>query len=174
MTRTIWTIFRSGVLRSLHMKFEFNWPSGFRGEDVWKCWRTYGCRSDWYTISSPMSLRLRWAKNIQLTESINSTKQIVHAGCQYSKICLKQPLKKGNTKILIKIGSLMKVERIAECSPWSILQYFWPALNDNWSSYFSGGLRQVLLYNQQSIYIYACKCLSHCVGKVYYQIVNCG
>ena len=39
------------------------------------------------------------------------------------------------TKILlIKLmtnGSLMKVESIAECSPWSILQYFWPALRDN-------------------------------------------
>ena len=34
------TNFRSLILRSLHMKFEFNWPSGFRGEDVWKCWRT--------------------------------------------------------------------------------------------------------------------------------------
>ena len=29
--------------------------------------------------------------------------------------------------------SLMKVKNIAECSPWSILQYFWPALSDNWS-----------------------------------------
>ena len=29
--------------------------------------------------------------------------------------------------------SLMQVESIAECSPWSILQYFWPALSDNWS-----------------------------------------
>ena len=28
-------------------------------------------------------------------------------------------------------GSLMKVESFAECSPWSILQYFWPALSDN-------------------------------------------
>ena len=27
----------------------------------------------------------------------------------------------------------MKVKSIAECSPWSILQYFWPALSDNWS-----------------------------------------
>ena len=27
----------------------------------------------------------------------------------------------------------MKVGSIAECSPWSILQYFWPALSDNWS-----------------------------------------
>ena len=28
-------------------------------------------------------------------------------------------------------GSLMQVESIAECSTWSILQYFWPALSDN-------------------------------------------
>ena len=28
------------------------------------------------------------------------------------------------TKILMTIGSLMKVESIAECSPWIILQYF--------------------------------------------------
>ena len=34
VTRTIWTNFRSRVLRSLHMKFEFNLPRGFRGEDV--------------------------------------------------------------------------------------------------------------------------------------------
>ena len=34
VTRTICTIFRSGVPRSLHMKFEFNWSSGFREEDV--------------------------------------------------------------------------------------------------------------------------------------------
>ena len=27
----------------------------------------------------------------------------------------------------------MKVKNIAECSPWSIQQYFWPALSDNWS-----------------------------------------
>ena len=34
VTSTICTNFRSRVLRSLHMKFEFNWLSGFRGEDV--------------------------------------------------------------------------------------------------------------------------------------------
>ena len=38
------------------MKFEFDWPSGFRGEDVCNCGRTDGRmtdgrRSDWYTIS---------------------------------------------------------------------------------------------------------------------------
>ena len=76
VTKTIWTNFRSPILRSLHMKYEFNWPSSFRGEDVWKCWRTTdgrrtdgwrtddGRRSHWYTISSPMSLRLRWAKKL--------------------------------------------------------------------------------------------------------------
>ena len=37
---------------------------------------------------------------------------------------------------------------------WSILQYFWPALSDNWSwklniwSFLSGRLRQVLLYSK--------------------------
>ena len=30
-------------------------------------------------------------------------------------------------------GSLMKIESIAEFSPWGILKYFWPALSDNWS-----------------------------------------
>ena len=33
VTRTILTNFGSPILRSLHMKLEFNWPSGFRGED---------------------------------------------------------------------------------------------------------------------------------------------
>ena len=49
-------------------------------------------------------------------------------------------------------GSLMKVNSIAECSPWSILQYFWPALSDiqSWKTildfFLSDRLRQVLLY----------------------------
>ena len=34
VTTTISTNFCSRALRSLHMKFEFNWPSGFRGEHV--------------------------------------------------------------------------------------------------------------------------------------------
>ena len=42
---------------------------------------------------------------------------------QYSKTCLKQPLKKKDkTKILMTDGILMKVKSNAECSPWSILQ----------------------------------------------------
>ena len=58
------------------------------------------------------------------SKSINSTKQKVHVGCHYSKTFLKQPLKKDKSKILIANGSVMKVKSIAECSPWSILQYF--------------------------------------------------
>ena len=49
-------------------------------------------------------------------------------------------------------GSLMKDKSIAECSPRSIRQYFWPALSDYWSwkaifgHFESGRFRQVLLY----------------------------
>ena len=48
-------------------------------------------------------------------------------------------------------GSLMKVESIAECSLWSILQYFWHALSDNGSwkpilVFLFDSLKQVLLY----------------------------
>ena len=35
------------------------------------------------------------------------------------------------TKILMTNDSLMKAKSIAECSSWSILQYFCPALSDN-------------------------------------------
>ena len=46
----------------------------------------------------------------------------------------------------------MQVESIAECYPWSILQYFRPALSDNWVSktnflfFKSDPFTQVLLY----------------------------
>ena len=106
-------------------------------------------------------------KNIYLTTSLRSPQnrkymQVVNT----VKHVLSSRAKTDKTKVFITNGSLMKVESIAECSPWSILQYFWPALNDNWSSFLSGRLRQVLLYTQQSIYIYAYKCLCQCVGKV--------
>ena len=44
------------------------------------------------------------------SESTISTKQNVHVGSQYSKTCLKQPLKKDKTKIFITNGSLVKVK----------------------------------------------------------------
>ena len=59
--------------------------------------------------------------------------------------------KTDKTNIVMTNSSLMKVKSIAECSPWSILQNFWPALSDNryWKPFLvfflSGRLRQVLL-----------------------------
>ena len=56
-------------------------------------------------------------------------------------------------------GSLMQVKSIAECSKGSILQYFWPALSDNWSwkpilrLFESGHFTQVLLYKFLYCYI---------------------
>ena len=49
------------------------------------------------------------------------------------KLVLNGQSKIDKTKILMTNGSLMKVGSIAECSPWSILQYFRPALSDNGS-----------------------------------------
>ena len=54
--------------------------------------------------------------------------------------------------MLMTNDSLMQVKSIAECSPWNILQYVWPALSDNWcwKPIFglseSGRFTQVLLY----------------------------
>ena len=64
VTKTIWTNFRSPILRSLHMKYEFNWPSSFRGEDVWKCWRTTDGRTDGRTTDAGVTgilLAHQWA-----------------------------------------------------------------------------------------------------------------
>ena len=51
----------------------------------------------------------------------------------YSKTCVIIYSKIDKAKILMTNGSLMKVKSIAECSKGSILQYFRPALSDNWS-----------------------------------------
>ena len=55
-TVTILAIFRSSNLRRLHMKFEQNWLSSFRGEVVWKCLMDGRTKSDHYGS-------LRWANN---------------------------------------------------------------------------------------------------------------
>ena len=48
-------------------------------------------------------------------------------------LCKTATQKLTQTKILMTNGSLMKVKNIAECSPWSILQYICPSLSNNWS-----------------------------------------
>ena len=57
-------------------------------------------------------------------------RQILHFIILYSKTSLKRPLKIAKTKGLMTNGSLMKVESVAECSSWSILQYFRPTLSN--------------------------------------------
>ena len=51
-----------------------------------------GQRSDWYTISSPMSLRLRWAKNLDhgtISDQWGETYPLSHQlECQYIHIGL--------------------------------------------------------------------------------------
>ena len=73
-------------------------------------------------------LHLWWMKRLSLLRYVVYNLTIV-AGMTlillvsiYSEACLKRPLKIRQNNGLN--GSLMKGENIAECSPWSILQYF--------------------------------------------------
>ena len=59
--------------------------------------------------ASPSKPRVLYTAEIRL----NTVKPVLSG---HSKI--------DKTKILMTSGSLMKVESFAECSPWSILQYF--------------------------------------------------
>ena len=82
------------------------------------------------TVTDPAGV-LKWCKCFQ--------KDVVFCFNRYTvNSVLSGRSKIDKTKILMTVGSLMKVNSIAECSPWSILQYFWPALSDNksWKSIF--------------------------------------
>ena len=67
--------------------------------------------------------------------------------------------------MLITIGSLMKIESIAERSLWSILQYVWPALSDNlsWKPIF-GILKVAVLHRFY--------CISYVFGLASHQIMQ--
>ena len=62
------------------------------------------------------------------TKRMQSIEQIpmweVFSSIMYSKTCVNGHSKIDKTKILMTNSSLMKIESIAEWSPWSILQYF--------------------------------------------------
>ena len=72
--------------------------------------------------------------------------------CLYSKTSVKWPFLKRPKMVFKTNYPLMKVTSVAECSKGSILQYFWPSLSYHLSLrasfclFFSGCLRQVLLY----------------------------
>ena len=52
--------------------------------------------------------------------------------------------------------TLMKVKSIAECSSWSILQYCWPALSDNWYWKTIFGLFERVRFTQVLLYLPSC------------------
>ena len=58
-------------------------------------------------------------------------------------------------------GGLMKVESIAECSKESILQYFWPALSDNWSLKFFLDFWEWPFYTGFTVYMQGLQRVSH-------------
>ena len=75
----------------------------------------------------------------------------------YSKTCLERPIKR-RPKLFSKTDyCLMQVKSIAECSLWSVLQYFWPSLSyplplrPLFCLFVSGRLRQVLLYKKWQV-----------------------
>ena len=95
----------------------------------------------------------RWGSNPRPFGLESSTLPLSH--CAPIAYMLNGHSKIDKTKILMTNGSLLKVESIAECSPWSILQYFWPASSNNWSWKQIFGLfesrcfTQVVLYYKQ-------------------------
>ena len=88
VTKTVWTNFRSPILRRLHMKYEFNWPSSFRGEDVWKCWRT---TDDGRTTDAGVTgilLAHQWAFGSgELKIIIEIPNLLTHVMCIFSAFC---------------------------------------------------------------------------------------
>ena len=84
-------------------------------------------------VTEPIRLLLRQDIEFQCNyEQKTAFKQFEEILTSTVKHVLSGHLKIDKTKVLMENGCLMKVERIAECSPWSILQYFWPALSDTW------------------------------------------
>ena len=95
------------------------------------------CLAQEHHTVAPMRL-LPATPRSQVKHSTTEPPRFSGLNVRYSKTCLKRPLKNRQTKVLKTNSSLMKFESIAECSPWSILQYFWPALSDNqsWKLFF--------------------------------------
>ena len=98
---------------------------------------------------------------------------------RYSKTCEKRPLKINKTMILMTNGSLMKYESIAECSTWSILQYFWSAFSGNryWKPilglFGSGRFKHGLLYlNNVGFSISGGPIYQYILGQIYGEMVQ--
>ena len=78
------------------------------------------------SLRAPQNRKFMQVKHVLSSHSKDKTKILIINGSLTVKHVLSSH-SKDKTKILIINGSLMelmKVESIAECSPWSILQYF--------------------------------------------------
>ena len=64
-----------------------------------------------------------------ITSDVIKSFECTSIGLNTVKPVLSGHLLTDKRKILMTDGSSMKVESIAECSPWSILQYFLPVLS---------------------------------------------
>ena len=63
------------------------------------------------------------SKSVCMEYWLTAESKLAHQMCIVKPV-LSGHLKIDQTKVLIQIGSLMKVQSIAECSPWNILQYY--------------------------------------------------
>ena len=127
------TNFCSRVIRSLHMKFEFDWPSGLRGEDVWKCWRTDDGRTDdrvtgillahpWAFGSGELKIKSR-SPNLNLVKIQSLVQKIMYGNetkqtLDRIRIRTKMPPSICNKKtLLFNINSYYKFEEIGKKMP---------------------------------------------------------
>ena len=83
-----------------------------------------------------MFLKDNFEKSRQNHEKLPSMQTVNYSNSTVN-LCDTAAHKIDKTKILMTTGSLMKVERIAESSLLSILQYFWPIAPDkDWKHLF--------------------------------------
>ena len=136
--RIVETLTPYAIFRTLHQDVSQS-PQEL---EVWSVYHLYGLK----TISS-VSLRnvivrfLFWGyirhmrtklqAHVQSQTRMEETHNTDDLATFTVKPVLSGHSKLDKTKILMSNDGLMKVESIAKCSPWNILQYFRPALSDN-------------------------------------------
>ena len=94
------------------MKFEFNWPSGFRGEDVWKCWRTDGRTTDGRTTDARVTgILIAHLGAFGSGELKNNYKRAWAASYAYGTGCTYTSLNRQMTKIMQNYPACKKIEQ---------------------------------------------------------------
>ena len=120
--------------------------------------------TSWEGLCHPIVLRQQSIWNVPLYLDA----PLDYVNC---KTCVNGHSKTDKTKILMTNGSLMKFKSIAECSPWSILQCFWPSLSVNWSWKPICGLFESDRFTQVFLY-YTLYDIYHIFGTVFAAITQ--